>query len=180
MSGDSSSQHESMVSEHAELVWRVIVRLLGENGELAEECFQETFSQFFERCRNDNVPDCAAALLSRIAARRAIDALRSRIRDRSRLKAIDEQMMSSMQEHRAENSAETSELLSDLRVALAGLPEKQAAAFILTQIEGMSHHQAGLALQLADNHINVLVHRARATLRKCLSAHNNQPAKENR
>ena len=111
-------------------------------------------------------------MFKRIAVARAIDAIRRRVRERGRTSIVDVDATASIDD----DAAEASELLEDLRAALAELPEQQATAFVLTQIEGESHGDAAIALGVTANHVGVLVHRARATLRERLEFH--RPVKE--
>jgi DNA-directed RNA polymerase specialized sigma24 family protein len=52
-----------------------------------------------------------------------------------------------------------------LRRELAQLPGMQGEVFWMVCVEGMRYAEAGAALGVQENHVGVLVHRARQNLR---------------
>ena len=67
-----------------------------------------------------------------------------------------------------EQQAEAAELSDHLRIAMARLPTRQAEAFCLRWIEGMSYEEISERLEVEVNHVGVLLHRARKRLRQLL------------
>ncbi len=167
--------HDILLRAEGAAVWRLIVRILGDEGHDAADCFQQAYVELVMRIRRGDSVRQAAALLKRIAAARAIDVVRRRIRDRGRTEDVDEHQIPALRAASPDEQAETGELLVALRVALTELPERQAAAFVLTQIEDLSHAEAARAIGVTSVHLSVLLRRARATLRKRLDAHNPSP-----
>jgi RNA polymerase sigma-70 factor, ECF subfamily len=165
--------NDRLLATHGDAVWRAIVRVLGSASHDAADCFQQAFVELCE-LRRRQVIEHDGAMFKRIAIARAIDAVRRRVRERGRTSAVDVDATISIDA----DAVEANELLGDLRDALAELPEQQSAAFVLTQIEGEPHATAAAALGVTANHVGVLVHRARATLRGRLNSH--RPLKEAR
>jgi RNA polymerase sigma-70 factor (ECF subfamily) len=167
---------DEVVREHGQSVWRLIVRVLGSDGQDAADCFQQAFVELLSRHKQEIRN--AGSLFKRIAATRAIDAIRRRIRERSRSQDLQESPVQAHPRFEPGTQAEADELLEDLRNALGELPELQSAAFVMTQIEDVSHEEAAGALGITVNHLGVLLHRARATLCERLESH--RPLRESR
>jgi RNA polymerase sigma-70 factor (ECF subfamily) len=164
---------ERLIRAHGDAVWRAIVRVLGSASHDAADCFQQAFVELCDLRRRQPI-EHDGAMFKRIAIARAIDAVRRRVRERTRSSLVEADSTAALDA----NDAEAGELLADLRDALAELPEQQATAFVLTQIEGEPHAVAAAALGVTANHVGVLVHRARATLRGRLESH--RPVREAR
>ena len=166
-----AAEYDAMLADQGNYVWRLIVRILGDDGHDAADCFQQAFVELASRKKRSNDVRHAESLLRRIAAARAIDTVRRRIRDRRRTQDSDVALIVSRRDFEPDARAETGELLDDLRVALSELPEQQSIAFVLTQIENMRHEDAASAIGVTVNHLGVLLHRARAALRERLGSH---------
>jgi RNA polymerase sigma-70 factor (ECF subfamily) len=72
--------------------------------------------------------------------------------------------------------AEAAELSARLRAALATLPARQADAFCLHCLEGWSYQAIAEQMRMSIDAVGVLLHRARAGLRKRLRAIEPPPA----
>jgi RNA polymerase sigma-70 factor, ECF subfamily len=162
---------DDVLHEQGPIAWRLIVRILGDDGHDAADCFQQSLVELATRRAGQEGIREAGALLKKIAAARAIDAVRRRVRERGRSRDIDGAPLASRRHVEPDARAEAGELLDDLRVALAELPAPQSAAFVLTQIEDVPHDEAAAALGVTANHLGVLLHRARVALRGRLDAH---------
>ena len=171
-----SAEYDALLADQGKYVWRLIVRILDDDGHDAADCFQQAFVELVSRTKRSNDVRDAGSLLKRIAAARAIDAVRRRIRDRRRTQNSDEALIASCRG--PDTRAEAGELLDDLRAALVELPKQQSAAFVLTEIENMSRDEAASAIGVTINHLGVLLHRARAALRERLGSH--RPVREAR
>lgn len=156
-----------IIEEHGRIVWQVSYRLLGNHADAAD-CFQETFVSALKFCRRQRVRDFPA-LLTRLATARAIDQLRRRFR-RSNLETnleepyCDEQALSS--NTCPSQQLQQQELTDRLRESLSRLPEQEAEVFCLRYLNDMSYQQIGAELGISTNTAGVLLHRARAKLRK--------------
>jgi RNA polymerase sigma-70 factor (ECF subfamily) len=71
---------------------------------------------------------------------------------------------------RPPDAAEAAELSARLRAALATLPARQADAFCLHCLEGWSYQAIAEQMRISIDAVGVLLHRARAGLRKRLVA----------
>jgi RNA polymerase sigma-70 factor (ECF subfamily) len=60
------------------------------------------------------------------------------------------------------------EFLETFRECLGGLPPNQAAAFTCREIDGMATGEICKVLNVSDTNLWVILHRARALLRRCL------------
>lgn len=164
-------EHDALLKEHGPTVWRLVVRLIGNDGEDAADCFQQAFVELASRQRRNADVRQAAALLKRIAAARAVDIVRRRMRERRR-EAIDELgEIASARSLEPDVRLEAHEFLRALREALAELPETQSTAFALTQVDGVTHEDAASVMGVKLNHLGVLLHRARTALRARLKAY---------
>lgn len=166
-----STDFDRVLEQHGESVWRLIVRMLGNDGPDAVDCFQQAFVELVQRHRRFNDVRQAGPLLKRIAANRVIDVTRRRIRERNTTQDVGDAIIASQRTLEPDVRAEASEFLECLREALAELSETQAAAFVLTQIEDVSNEDAARAMGVTVNHFNVLLHRARLALRDRLESH---------
>lgn len=173
-----SDEFSAVLGAEGQPVWRSIVRILGDDGHDAADCFQQAFVELVSRQKRCNDIRDVGSLLKRIAAARAIDMVRQRIRDRARTEDVDQRLIASRREFEPGVRAAAGELLDDLRAALAELPERQSIAFVLTQIEDMTHDEAAVAIGVTVTHLGVLLHRARVALRARLETH--KPVREAR
>lgn len=69
-----------------------------------------------------------------------------------------------------DSHAETDELAQRVRLAIRQLPDRQQAAIVLRDIEGLSFEQAAAILEVSPTSVRVLVHRARESIRRILLA----------
>lgn len=161
--------------QHADDIWRLCVRLVGNHAD-AEECFQQTFADalaYVQRHQsNSTILIDTRRLLLRIATRRAMDRLRRRYRDREIHVALIGEPVSS---ESVGKRAELHELRESVRRVLATLPPQQSEAFLLRYIEELSVSQVALQMGVKPNHVRVLVHRALAVLRKALAQDTSVP-----
>ncbi|MEW4451482.1 RNA polymerase sigma factor [Bremerella sp. JC817] len=164
----SITAENSILTQHAQAVWGVIVRILGNDGHDAADCLQQTFLEYVEHERKESVRS-AAALLKRIATSRAIDLVRRRIRERNRTDLADLDETIATKSLLPGRQLEAEELREALREAITHLTNDQASVFILTAIEDLSHQEAAEVMGITVNHLGVLLHRARIMLREQLS-----------
>jgi RNA polymerase sigma-70 factor (ECF subfamily) len=166
-----SDDYNTLLDTNGDRVWRLIIRILGEDGADAADCFQQAFADFVTRARRSKDIRSGGSLLIRIATARAIDVIRRRVRERGRTQELDQRLLASRRAEEPSLRAETVELLDDLRAALAELPERQSTAFVLTQIENVAPEDAAKAIGVTVAHLRVLIHRSRAALRTRLESH---------
>ena len=156
----------SILEEHGPMVWRTVCRLLDHHAD-ALDCYQDTFLAAWRFARRARVDDWAPFLTS-LATRRAIDRLRQRSRSRARTTGFDDVPEPATTAASPVESARASELVALVREGLARLPEKQAEVFWLSCIEGRSHQEISVYMQIPPGEVRVLLHRARAGLARVL------------
>ena len=157
---------QSIVENHAGLVWQTIRRLLDHEADAAD-CFQDTFLAAFEASRVKPVTAWPAFLV-KIATNRALDRLRRYDRERRRTGGDRDVIAAIAAQAMPHEQAEERELLGRLRQAVAGLPEDQAEVFWMAMFEPLSHADIAAALGITPNHVGVLLHRARKTVQSRL------------
>ena len=155
-----------VVEQHGNVVWQTAYRLLGNHAD-ASDCFQNVFLDAVQVTRRGPVRHWPA-LLRQIATARALDLLRDRYRRRGLMEPMAEAALATAQKPLPEQAAETAELSDHLRLALARLPARQAEAFYLHCIEGISYEEIAERLDVTVNHVGVLLNRARRQLRQLL------------
>lgn len=144
---------ESFVEAGYEQVWRLCASLVGEQS--ADDTSQETFIQAVRALSQFRGESSARTWLLAIARHVCVDELRARAR-RSRRDAA---MGGDQEPIVADPSAEIT--LSDL---LARLGPDRRAAFVLTQVLGLSYDEAAQVCECPSGTIRSRVARARADL----------------
>jgi RNA polymerase sigma-70 factor (ECF subfamily) len=157
-----------ILAAHGPAVWRTVYRLLGQHAD-ALDCYQETFLAAYRSAGRQPVAHWPSFLTS-LATRRAIDRIRQRGRSRRLLTSLDDVPEPVGQGDSPVEHAQGSERLDEVRALLAALPEKQAAVFWMSCVEGMQHRDIGDHLHLRVGEVRVLLHRARSRLRSALEA----------
>ncbi len=158
---------EEVVRKHGAAVWRTVYRLLNHHADAAD-CYQQTFVAAVELAGRAAVENWAA-LLKRIATRRAIDRLRKRSRE-----SLDD--VAGLRDEPVSGDcpvedARYSELMQKVRDSLAQMPSKQAEIFCLRCVEGLTYREVARELGLPQNEVGVLLHRARARLQQILNSY---------
>lgn len=148
---------------HGPLVWKIVWRLLNNDAD-ASDCFQETFVAAFEFSRRQPVLNWPG-LLTRLATSRAINRLRKRKQQAAIALSLDQASGVADRSIAPPETAQENELLVRLREGLAELPADQAQACCLRFLENHSYEQIADDLQVSVNHVGVLLHRAKASLR---------------
>ena len=157
---------QEVVEQHGQVVWETAYRLLDNHAD-ASDCFQKVFLDAVQTARREPVRQWPA-LLRRMATARALDLLRDRHRRRSRSEPMAAVAEVTADTPLPEHEAEAAELSDHLRIALTRLPARQAEAFCLRWIEGMSYEEISERLEVDVNHVGVLLNRARKRLRQLL------------
>ena len=162
-----------VVQQHGPIVWKTVYRILNHEADAAD-CFQNTFVSAWELSRAEAVRNWAG-LLKRLATARAIERLRQRRREASRLTELSDPAVLPSTEASPDQVAEVHELMERLRAALAEIDARQAEVFCLACLEDLDYREIARALGVTVNHVGVLLHRAKASLRERLDAHAPSP-----
>lgn len=151
--------------EYARVV-AIAQRVLGDGHE-AEDVAQDVFCSYF----GTHPPDASYAgpWLYRAAAHSALNVIRGRRRRfrRETLEATQQARLATTTEHALDPqyAAERAEDRSEVRAALARLPEKSAAVLVL-RYSGLSYAEVAAALDVSSGQIGTLLRRAEAALKK--------------
>lgn len=130
----------------------------------ADDAAQEAFLSALDRIETYDRSRPFGPWLLRIATNAAIDLLRRRAVRAS--DALDDRLAAGGRSPAAD--AEVSDLRERLRVALAGLPERQRMAITLFDVEGYPHAEIAGILGIPEGTVRSDVFHARRALREAL------------
>lgn len=153
-----------IIEKHGPAVWKTAYRLLGNRADAAD-CFQETFVSAMKFCRRRRVKNFPA-LLNRLATARAMDQLRQRFRRANLGSSLADSSAVTGANPGPAQAVQQQELTDRLRDSLSKLPPGEAEALCLRYLNDMSYKQIADELGITTNATGVLIHRARARLRK--------------
>jgi RNA polymerase sigma-70 factor (ECF subfamily) len=157
---------DRLIDEHGPLVWRTVYRVLGHHGD-AEDCFQATFLAAWKLDQREKVRNWPAAL-HRLAAARALECLRTRIRRRKVSGPSFDETFAAARQDPAEAAAEA-ELTQRLMEGIAELPSLQAEIVYHICIEGRTNLEVARLFELTPSRVGVELHRARQRLKRCIN-----------
>lgn len=157
---------KAIYERHSAAVWKTAWRLLRDR-DSAAECVQETFLAVMTLAQTQPIREWESLLVS-VAVRRALDQLRIRCRARRRHSPIELRQIRAA-DPTPEQMVAATELADCLREALVELPALQAEVFCLRVFNSMSYHEIATQLDLDDQHVGVLLHRARENLQRQLN-----------
>jgi RNA polymerase sigma-70 factor, ECF subfamily len=155
----------AIVHEYGPLVWKTAFSLLLNEADVSD-CFQETFVSALEFSRRQKVINWPG-LLQRIAASRALDQLRRRIREQQR-HMVDLGTAIPSPDAGPVQNAEAAELSDRLRIALTQLPPSQGQAFCLRHLNGLEYEEIADEMKISVDAAGALLHRARTRLGELL------------
>jgi RNA polymerase sigma-70 factor (ECF subfamily) len=155
-----------IVERYGKLVWSTAYRLVNHHAD-AYDCYQETFLDAFHLSEKEPIRDWPS-LLCHLAVIRSMKLLRTRSRHSRQAdgEANLDEVCDPIQG--PSDAAEADELADQLRAALVQLPPQQAEVFYLNCIEHLSYGEVGDRLQMTENAVGVVLHRARRRLRELL------------
>lgn len=152
---------KALYERHCAAVWKIAWRVVHDR-EIAADCVQETFLAAMALNQTQPIREWEAFLVS-VAVRKALDQLRSKCRSRQRL-SDNELFEIPSPTASPDQQVAASELADRLREALTELPDVQAEVFCLRVFQELSYHEIAVQLGLDDQHVGVLLHRARQRL----------------
>ncbi len=159
---------QEIVHQYGPVVRRIACRLLGNDADAAD-CVQEVFISVIRSYRPGDVRNWPG-LLSKMATCRALDMLRQRLRQTAKTSQTTDWTAVPCSRAGPDKSAENRELAARLRRLLPQLPPQQAEVFCLAHLEDLGHDEIAQQLGITPGNVRVLLHRARARLRKLLAA----------
>jgi RNA polymerase sigma-70 factor (ECF subfamily) len=156
------------IEQHGPAVWKRIFRIVGNEAD-ASDCFQEVFLKAVKTSRQQAIQNMGG-FLSLAATRCAIDCLRRR----RKLPLFSTDVADDLPDFSCSvdpsGSLRNGELTEALRSGLARLPAPQAEAFALLVFEELSYRQIADHMRIRENHVGVLINRARGRLRELLNS----------
>ncbi|WP_299326815.1 RNA polymerase sigma factor [Parasphingopyxis sp.] len=153
----------ALVERHSPLIYRVAYRLLGDGHE-AEDVVQETFTRLWT-----NAPQWKpnggglGAWLRRVGMNLCFDRLR-----KTKRIAPEEPPEAPDDTPRADAAMVSDEIGKTVDKCLRELPERQAAALVLSYYEGLSNIESAQALEVKVKALESLLVRARKKMRELL------------
>ena len=158
----SAEVFAELATTHRQRVLRFATAFLGDR-HLAEDVVQEAFRRLFEHRGRYPLGELFGPYLVKTTARLCIDHRRARQAEDRRIKSLDPGAVAS-----PEAAAETREVNDLVAVAVAALPDRERACFLLTVCEGLSYRDTAETLGLSYAEVNNAIHRARTRLRTSL------------
>lgn len=156
------------IEEHGPRVWKRVFRIVGCEAD-ASDCFQEVFLKAVMMARHKDIENMGG-FLNLLATRCAIDCLRRR---HSRFAFSSDAFESQPADRRCGDPADrlqNGELIGAVRAGLSQLPALEAEAFALQAFEELSYRQIADTMNIRENHVGVLINRARGKLREILKS----------
>jgi len=174
----TGSDLESIYRDHHDRVFRLAYRVTGNQSD-AEDVLQTVFLRLSRREKIDLEPN-PAGYLNRAAVNASLDLLRQR--GRSPLVQVEDLNVmpigrgpSSLPDPEATRAQQ--ELRQIIRQAITGLGEKSATMFVLKYFEGYGNQEIAELMGTSSMVVGVVLHRARARVRRELGDYNNDLAK---
>ena len=156
---------EGLFREHSDQVFRAAYRITGSTVD-AEDVLQTVFLRLARRREGVDLRPSPASYLHRAGVNAALDLLRQRAR--ASAVPLDEVAPERLASPQAgpELAERDRELRGALRRAVAGLGERAAELFTLRYFEGYENREIAALLGMSPMVVGVLLHRARARVRK--------------
>lgn len=172
---------QAWLAEHGDALYRYALLRLRDTG-AAEDMVQETLLSAWQNRASFGGHSSPRTWLIGILKHKIADHLRRRMREASLPDIPDDDIMDRLFEDDAdahwrrapslwENPQEAlrqQQFWAAFLACLDGLPERQANAFNLCELDGLSGDEACKVLGLSTTNLWVLLHRARLRLRECL------------
>ena len=167
---------EILMRRHNQRVYRVARAVVNDEGEV-EDVMQQAYINAFTHLHQFQERARFSTWLTRITLNEAFGR-RRRLRAESTISLpslSDEPTGESMERMTApqpdpERQAYAGELRQALEAAIDALPEHYRLVFMLRDVEGLSTSEAGAGLGLGDEAVKTRLHRARAMIRRALTA----------
>ena len=143
-------------------------KILGNEADTAD-CFQEVFANASQAAKKQDIVNMQG-FLSVITTRQAIDLLRRRARRNMVPSGVVDCEHIPGRELTPFENAQNDELASQLRAGLSTLADVEAQVFCLRALNEFSYRQIAVELDIDENYVGVLVHRAKNKLQTFLES----------
>ena len=152
----------ALAAEHRAGAVRFAIGFLRDR-HLAEDMVQEGLRRLYEARDRYPLRTLFGPHLVKTVARACIDLRRGREAERRRIARLQGGATQAVTA-----PLERSETAAQVAAAVAALPDRERACFLLTVCEGLSYDDAAEALELSFAQVNNAIHRARRVLRVSL------------
>lgn len=153
---------ETLVLRYGPQLHRYARRMLSDDGDVAE-VVQDTFTAAWRQLRSFRGESSVQTWLFAICSHKIVDSRRVK-----RAQPIDDRLLEPLAEPSTLGdpfaSASNSEFVSALETALAELPPRQRASWVLREIESMTFAEIGAVLELSPDAVRGHHRRARVML----------------
>jgi RNA polymerase sigma-70 factor (ECF subfamily) len=165
--------YEILMRRHNQRVYRTIRAVLKDEAEV-EDAMQQAYINAFRHLHQFEERAKFSTWLTRIALNEAFHRRKSWQNDRK----DDQSVMDTISSPAAdpERQAYSEELRRVLESAVDTLPDGYRAVFMLRDVEGLSTAEAAEGLGLSDEAVKTRLHRARAMIRRAVTAELGQAA----
>lgn len=160
--GDPAAER-ALYDANVDMVYRLAYRMAGDDDQ-ARDFTQDTFVRVFERIEQFRGEAALSTWIRAIAMTVILNGLRKVKRFREREADLDVAIHVGTPTRHAEP-----DLKQRLREAVAALPEKYRAVFVLHDVEGYTHDEIGSVLKMPTGTSKAQLSRARAQLRESLA-----------
>jgi RNA polymerase sigma-70 factor (ECF subfamily) len=160
--------YEPVMRRYNQRLFRLVRGILGDEHE-AEDTLQQAYMHAYEHLDQFAGNAKFSTWLTRIALYEAL-ARSKRRRRTDQLDDSSERTLSDNVMPNPEQSAMRTEARAVLESAIDALPESYRCVFILREVEGMSTGETADTLDLSEPAVKVRLHRARALLKRDLTA----------
>jgi RNA polymerase sigma-70 factor (ECF subfamily) len=167
-----------LVDRYQALVLRTCLNFL-RHRQNAEDVAQEVFLQVYKAAKQFRHECRLSTWIYRIAVRRSLNFIRDNKKS-SWLASLSQFPENGRREEQAlwaadtgdpESRLKTAELRKIIQLAVASLPGRQRAMFILDKEEGCSYQEIAAILEISVSSVEAGLHRAKINLQKKLASH---------
>ncbi len=160
---------EQLVEEYGDRVYNIALRITGSPAE-AEDAMQDAFLDALRGWRGFRGEASPTTWLYRIAVNAALQRVRAG-RPVEYLGDVDDDEREDIVDWSSDvpAAAARAELMAEIEHGIALLHPDLRVVLILRDVEGLSTHEAALALELSETAVKSRLHRARVVLRDWLS-----------
>ena len=153
---------EALYRDHVSRVFGLCLRMVADRAQ-AEELTQEAFIRAWEKLSTFRSKSAFSTWLHRLTVNVVLGDRRGRSRREDKNVAIEQ--IGPLPARTATRSSDTG---IDLERAIAALPERARAVFVLHDIEGYLHSEIAELLDMAEGTSKAHLHRARLLLREAI------------
>lgn len=163
LTGDTLAER-ALYDRHVDRVYRLAYRLAGGDPDLAQDFTQEVFVRAFEHLHDFQGKSALSTWLHSITVSVSLNGLRKRDRHARREADLEEAALVFSAGRQAEPDLKTK-----LRRAIAALPDRYRAVFVMYDVEGYTHEEIGTTLGVPVGTSKARLSRAREKLREALA-----------